>query len=145
MRTLALFLLAGAALAQAPAVSKPKPVGNLKQVMRAILLPNSDLIFGVQQTAPKDDMGWETLANAAVAIGESASLITMPGRLRADGQPVPVSKPDWVKFSQALVEASKVTLKAAQSKNAEAVGNSTDGLSAACDNCHQIYRDKPAK
>jgi len=145
MRTLALLLLAGSALAQAPATFKPKPVGNLKQVMRSILLPNSDLIFGVQQAAPKDEKAWADVANAAVAIGESASLITMPGRMLSDGQPVPVAKPDWVKFSQALVEASRVTLKAAQSKNAEAVGNSTDGLSAACDNCHQVYRDKPAK
>jgi cytochrome c556 len=145
MRIVLAFLLAGAALAQAPATFKPRPVGNLKQVMRSILLPSSDLIFAVQQAAPKDDAGWANVANAAVAIGESASLIMMPGRLRADGQPVPVAKPDWIKFSQALVEASKVTLKAAQSKNAEAVGNSTDGLSAACDNCHQVYRDKPAK
>jgi len=145
MRKLALFLLAGAALAQAPVSFKPRIVGNLKQVMRSILLPNSDLIFAVQQTPPKDDKAWADVANAAVALGESASLITMPGRTFSDGLPVPFAKRNWVRFSQALVEASKATLKAAQAKDAEAVGNSTDALSAACDNCHRVYRDKPAK
>jgi hypothetical protein len=147
LRTLVFLLLVGTTVVtqttgQAPSSFKSKPVGNLKQVMRGILLPNSDMIFGVQQTAPKDDKGWADVSNAAVAIGESSALIAMPGRLLSNGQPVPVQKADWVKFTQALVDACKATLKAAQSKNADAVGNSTDALSGACDNCHMVYRDK---
>jgi cytochrome c556 len=145
MRILVLFLLVGALTAQAPSSFKAKPVGNLKQVMRGILLPNSDLIFAVQQKPPKDDKGWADVANAAVALSESGALIAMPGRVRDNGQPVPVQRPDWNKFVQALVDASKATLKAALSKNADAVGDSTDALSLACDNCHQVYRDKPQK
>ena len=145
MRILGILLLVGLAMAQAPASFKPKPVGNLKQVMRGILLPNSDTIFNVQQTAPKDDKAWADVQNAAVALAESAALINMPGRLRADGTPVPVRNADWVRFSDALVKASEASLKAAQSKSQDAVGKSTDALSDACDSCHKIYRDKPPK
>ena len=66
IRTLALFLLAGAALAQAPSFT-PKPYGNLKQVMRAVALPNSDIIFAIQQKPPKTDMEWQAVVNAAVS------------------------------------------------------------------------------
>jgi cytochrome c556 len=145
MRILAIVALVSTCLAQAPAVFRAKPIGNLKQVMRGILLPNSDIIFAVQQKPPADDKAWADVQNSAVALAESAALITMPGRLRADGTPVPVRNADWNKFAQALVAASQVSLKAALAKNADAVGNSTDALSAACDNCHMVYRDKPQK
>jgi hypothetical protein len=78
MRTFVLFLLAGAAIAQAPSYT-PKPYGNLKQVMRSLPLPSSDIIFGVQEKPPKNDMEWQTVENAAIAIQETANLIMIPG------------------------------------------------------------------
>ena len=142
MRSIILLFLAAAAIAQAPSF-KPKPVGNLKQVMRSVPLPNSDIIFAVQAKAPADEKAWQTVESAAVAISETANLITMPGRLRANGQPVPVQRPDWVKYAQGLVSAGQACLKAAQSKNQDAVSNCTDQLSESCDNCHKVYRDNP--
>jgi cytochrome c556 len=142
MRTLVVLLLAGTAIAQAPG-SGPKPYGNLKQVMRGVPLPNSDIIFAVQSKLPKNDMEWQTVENAAIAIEETANLILVPGRLRSNGQPVPVQAADYMKYAQALVPAGKDCLKAAQKKDQDAVNNCTDGLSAACDNCHKVYRDKP--
>ena len=142
MRMLLVFFLAGVAIAQAPAY-KPKPIGTLKQVMRGILLPNSDAIFAVAQKAPKDDKEWAATENSAIAIAEAAALITMPGRLRDNGQPVPVARPDWVKFSQELADAAQASYKAARAKNQEAVNMSTDRLSEACDSCHGVYRDRP--
>ena len=69
MRFAILLLVAGAATAQAPA-HKPKPIANLKQIMRAIALPNSNIIFDVQSKPPKDEMEWKTIENAAMAIAE---------------------------------------------------------------------------
>jgi hypothetical protein len=88
MRSTILLLFAVVVIAQAPSF-KPKPIGNLKQVMRSIPLPNSDLIFAVQGKAPADDKGWQAVENAAIAISETATLITMPARVRSNGQPVP--------------------------------------------------------
>jgi cytochrome c556 len=136
MRTLVALLLAGTAMAQAPG-------GNLKQVMRSLLLPNSNIIFEVQSKTPKNDLEWQTVAKAAIAIQESANLILQPGRLRSNGQPVPVEAADYVKYTQALVLAGGKCLKAVQGKSLDAIANCTDLLSDACDNCHKVYRDKP--
>jgi len=144
MRSIVLLFLAVAAIAQAPSF-KPKPIGDLKQVMRSIPYPNSDIIFGVQSKAPTDEKAWQTVENAAIAISETATLITMPGRLRSNGQPVPVQRADWIKYSQGLVAAGQACYKAAQSKSQDAVSMCTDELSEACENCHKVYRDNQAQ
>lgn len=141
MRTLVAFLLAGSVIAQAPSY-KPRPYGNLKQVMRSVPLPNSDVIFGVQSKLPKNDMDWQNVENAAIAIEETANLILLPGRVLSNGKPVPVQAADFVKYAQALVPAGRDCLKAARMKSQDAVSNCTDSLSQACDNCHKVYRDK---
>jgi cytochrome c556 len=135
MRTLVALLLSGAAMAQSP--------GNLKQLMRSVPYPNSNLIFEVQSKPPKNDVEWKTIENAAIAIQETANLVLRPGRLRSNGQPVPVQAADFVKYAQALVPAGRDCLKAAQKKSQDLVSYCTDGLSQACDNCHKVYRDKP--
>jgi cytochrome c556 len=140
MRPIVLLFFAVAAIAQAPSF-KPKPIGDLKQVMRSIPYPNSDIIFGVQSKVPADEEAWQTVENAAIAISETATLITMPGRLRSNGQPIPVQRADWIKYSQGLVAAGQACYKAAQSKNQDTVSTCTDQLSEACENCHKVYRD----
>ncbi len=141
MRFGCIFLLCGAAIAQAP-VYRPTPVGTLKQVMRGIVLPNSDILFSVFQTAPKNDKEWSVVQDSAIAISESAALISMPGRLLTNGEKVPVERADWIKFTQELVEAGRACYQAAQSKNRDVVVVSLDRLSAACDSCHKVYRDQ---
>ena len=138
-----LLIAAGVTLAQAPALYRPQPVANLKQVMRSIPLPNSNLIFDVQTKAPADDMAWNDVANAAMAIAETANLITLAGRLRENGQPVPVQNADWNKFARGLVAAGQACYKAALMKSQQAVSGCAEQLSDACSNCHDIYRDRP--
>jgi cytochrome c556 len=145
MRALMVLLLAGGAIAQTPRPSKPdgpKLYGNLKQVMRSQALPNSDIIFAVQSKPPKNDTEWQAVENAAIGIEETASVILAPGRLRSNGQPVPVQAADYIRYAQALAPAGGSCLKAAQAKNLAALGDCTDALSEACDNCHKVYRDK---
>jgi hypothetical protein len=144
MRLLALFLVAAAAVAQAPSYT-PRPYGNLKQVMRSVALPNSDIILAIQSKPPKNDMEWQAVVNAAVAIEETYNLIMIPGRIRSNGQPVPVQAADYAKFAAALAPAGRDCLKAALVKNQDTVGNCTDSLTQACDNCHKVYRDQPQK
>lgn len=144
LRLLFLFLLAALAIAQAPSFS-PKPYGNLKQVMRSILLPNSNVILGLQQNAPKDEAGWQNVVNASVAIEESYNLVMIPGRIQSNGQPVPVQNADYAKFAKALAPAGKDCLEAALKKSKDAVMNCTDSLTQACDNCHKAFRDQAPK
>jgi mono/diheme cytochrome c family protein len=141
------------------------PAGNLNQVMRGILFPSSNLIFTVQThdpaaPAPKRPAnqsneafstfewgqgiykGWEIVDYAAIALAESAPLLLEPGRRCENGRPVPVTDPDWIKFTLELAETGRAAYKAAQTRNQEVVSDFTEQIANACLHCHQVYRDK---
>jgi len=151
-----------AATAQGPSFP---PAGNLAQVMRGILFPSSNIIFTVQTVDPgakksatdstKQDggfnwmlwgadiyKGWELVDYAAVALAESAPLMLTPGRRCENGRPVPVTDPEWIKYSVELAEAGKDAYKASQSRNQEAVSDVSSVVADACLHCHQVYRDR---
>ena len=143
------------------------PVGNLAQLMIGILFPSSNLIFNVQTKDPgapikpgevgKGAMtafswvdwgagiytGWAIVDYAAVAVADSAPLLLTPGRRCENGKPVPVDRPDWIKFTQELAVAGRATYKASQTRSQEAVSDASNQLADACLHCHEVYRDKP--
>jgi len=163
-------LVAGYAMPPASVVSAAgqrtfPPAGNLNQVMRGILFPSSNLIFTVQThdpaaPAPKRPAnqsneafstfewgqgiykGWEIVDYAAIALAESAPLLLEPGRRCENGRPVPVTDPDWIKFTLELAETGRAAYKAAQTRNQEVVSDFTEQIANACLHCHQVYRDK---
>jgi hypothetical protein len=134
------------------------PMGNLAQVMRGILFPNSNILFDVQSTdpaAPKKEAtgagatatfaniytGWQTVENAAISIGEAATLMMIPGRLCENGKPVPLTQADYIGWTADLRKVSQLMLKAAQTKNQEKASDATNEVAGACENCHTKYRD----
>jgi hypothetical protein len=153
-----------AAPAQAPAApARPagaRPTGDLAQLMRGVLFPNSNIIFDAQSNdpgAPKKEAaagggatatfanvysGWQMVEGAAVALAEAADLILKPGRVCSNGKPAPVTRPDYIKFAQGLREAGIATLAAAKEKSQDKVIEVTDKVADACANCHEVYRDK---
>ena len=153
---------AGAKAAKAPSATamKPEVAADLRQLMRGILFPNSNVVFFAQEDDPakvppaKDPSlspnplassygGWTAVENSAKALSEAANLLILPGRKCANGLPVPIHNPDWPKFVQGLREASLESYKAAQSKNMDNILMAAGDLSTACSNCHEKYREKP--
>lgn len=157
--------------AQTPAGSKqtsaPKaktapaaPVqANLAQLMRGILLPNSNVIFFAQSNNPADVKqaadpssatdplagsygGWTAVENSSLALLEATRLLTVPGRLCSNGRPVPLANADWAKFVQGLRTAAAASYKAAQTKNQDKMLDAAGTISTACQNCHDVYREK---
>ena len=150
--------------AQAPpqgATSRPQSEvhGNLRQVMRGILFPNSNVVFLAQSTdpttVPKDADGttsvnplasvyggWDAIENSSIALAEAANLLTIPGRTCANGKPVPVQNADWQRFVQGLRDAGMASYKAAQSKDMDKMLDAADTLTNACSECHDVYREK---
>jgi hypothetical protein len=145
---------------QASAPAGP-PTGDLAQLMRGILFPNSNIIFDAQSNdpgAPKKEAGgagsgasaqfanvysgWQMVEGAAVALAEVPDLILKPGRLCSNGKPAPVDREDFKKFAQGLREAGIATLAAAKEKSQDKVIEVTDKVADACANCHEVYRDK---
>lgn len=136
--------------------------GTLLQVMRGILFPNSNVIFNAQKDNPasaKKDAdptmstnpmtgsygGWEAVENSSIALAEAANLLTIPGRVCSNGKPVPIGNADWIKFVQGLREAGMAAYKAAHSKSQDAVVDVSDTVTTACQNCHDVYREKTEK
>ena len=167
--TLSAALCAGIVSAQAPAArgrgaaapaARPQQVhGNLLQVMRAILFPNSNVIFSAQTQDPasvKKDAdgtssvnplagmygGWQAIENSGLAVAESANLLTIPGRVCSNGKPAPVQNADWQQFVRGLRDAGIAAYKAGQSKNMDMVVEAADTMTTACMNCHDVYREK---
>ena len=136
--------------------------GDLRQVMRGILFPNSNVVFLAQgtdpATVPKDADGttsvnplasvyggWEAIENSGIALAEAADLLTIPGRMCANGKPVPVQNADWQRFVQGLRDAGMASYKAAQSKDMDKMLDAADTLTNACSECHDVYREKSEK
>ena len=153
---------ASAPASNAAAALAAQPMGNLAQIMRGILFPSSNLIFSVQgqdPAAPKPPYkpdaggfnwadwgagiypGWELVDYAAISIADVAPLLLVPRRCE-NGRPAPVERADWVKYTHEMVDAARAVYKAAQTRNQEAVSESTNQLADSCLNCHVAYRDK---
>jgi hypothetical protein len=149
-----------------PAAFVPTPHGTLKQLMRGIPFPASNIIFDAQNGDPgkppekKGDAGgnassqyggiaeyagWNAVENAAVAIQETANLVMIPGRKCGNGQPVPNDQADFKKWASELqaVAAEIETFAKAKTWNEEKIGDLTGKLSDACLNCHMKYRETP--
>lgn len=150
-----------AAPARAAAAARYKPEGTLAQVMRGILLPNSNVIFFAQANDPAavkpaedptlatDPLAssygkWTAVENSSIALAEAANLLMIPGRVCSNGKPVPLQNPDWAKFVQGLRDAGMAAYKAAQSKSMDQIVDVSDTVTTACSNCHDVYREKSA-
>ena len=133
--------------------------GNLAQLMRAVTFPNSNIVFNVQVKDPgtnKPSMpvpfdyvawgstvyyGWQAVDQAALALVETSPLFLLPGRRCENGRPVPVDRADWKQFTAALVDAGRITYRASQSRDVDAVVKAASVLNDTCANCHKVYRD----
>lgn len=148
--------------AQTPLTSAPQPVfANMNQLMRGVLYPAANVVFfpqaenpaevkpgGLQDPSMTTDPlaasfgGWQAVENAALGLAESASLLTIPGRVCANGVPAPTSDPAWPTFVEQVRVASMKAYKAAQAKSQDQIIAISEELSASCSNCHRRFRDR---
>jgi hypothetical protein len=117
------------------------PVGTVKQIMGAAVAPSADVIFdsvgtivdssGIQEIAPKNDEEWKNVQNHALILAEAGNLLMIGDRAKDRGE--------WMKDSQALVNAGVVALNAAEKKDPAALLEAGGHLDAVCDQCHTKY------
>ena len=159
---------AQAPTAAKPAAATPAPAaryrasGNLNQVMRGILFPNSNVVFAAQNEdfakMPQDKdpslstdplkgvyNGWTAVEDSGYALAEAANLLMIPGRVCSNGKLAPVANADWAKFVAGLRDAGMEAVKAAKAKNQDAIVDVADKMTSACAACHDVYREKTDK
>ena len=144
---------------EAPPAPAAQIQGNLNQVMRGILFPNSNILFDAQDRNPGAEPdpndpaasahpfagtygGWEAVENASMALYEAANLVQLPGRKCQNGKDVPLEEETFKKGLAALRETSLNAYKVAQSRNMDAMLDVADKLTLACSTCHDVYRDR---
>ncbi len=128
MRTLAIILLAGAAMAQAPAYQN---VGTMSQLMINIIYPTSDALFYIERNPPKTEVEWNAIRNQALTLAESGNLLLMPVRARDE---------EWVKDTKLMIDLGTKAFKAAQAKDMAGIVALSEDLSNSCIKCHLKYR-----
>jgi cytochrome c553 len=109
------------------------PVATIKQIQEAMISPSSDTIFNVGRAAPASDEEWLVVRNAAVILAEAGNLLMLEGRAKDTEQ--------WMDLAGELVAAGNDALVAAESQDVAAVLDSGNRIAAACEACHQPYRD----
>ena len=108
------------------------------QVMDAIVIPSSDLIFeaaiysnGELVAAPETLEEWAALEYASLALAESGNLLLMGPRLLDAG--------DWVARSHELTDAAMRVLQAARAQDVDRLLETGSVLYESCVNCHDAY------
>ena len=167
MRTIltgaALLLLATMVAAQTGGQASGAPPrrqpANLAEVMRAILLPNSNVIFAAQHegftSVPPDADpslatdpfrgvygGWQAVDNAGVALVEATRLLTVSGRVCSNGTPVPVQDGEFRRMVGDLRAAGLAASAAARSNDHTGLLDAAEQVSSACSACHLRYRER---
>src|SRR6185503_13364683 len=134
---------------------------DLNQLMRGVLYPAANVVFFAQADDPAEVKlipghdpsmstdpltstfgGWVAVENAALALAESANLLSIPERRCSNGAPVPTKDPAWAMFVQEVRDASMKAYKAAQAKDQDKMIELSETLSTACAGCHRKWRDR---
>lgn len=137
---LALFA-AGCGSRQEPEPSPFRPVTDVSLLMEAILDPQADAIWdsvwtditedGTEEVQPSTREEWLAVRNSAFTLAESGNLLMMEPRVVDDGE--------WVRMSQALVDASMLAVRAAEARNPDELFDAGTTIYSVCTNCHTKY------
>jgi hypothetical protein len=118
----------------APAAPQFTIVGSNKQIMQALTIPSSEVLFGIGDKPPQDDADWLAVESAAIALAESGNLLLLPGRA--------VDTQEWAGFAHQLTEKSTAALKAAQTRDVDKVLEAGNDVYQVCEDCHNRYMQK---
>ena len=121
--------------------SRLQAVADVKQVMSVILEPAAEIYWdavgtvidttGTHETAPQTAGQWAEVYRAALVVAESGNLLMIEGRARDKGE--------WMRLSQAMVEAGTRAARAAESRDPAKVFDAGGELYETCTACHSAY------
>ena len=122
------LILGNSGLAQAP-------VATPRELMEAMIIPASNVIFDVGANAPKDAKQWAAVKNNGIILAEAGNLLMLATR--------PKDSANWMKYSKQMHDAGVAAMKAADAKNVDSLTDKvSDDLLSSCSSCHDQYMIK---
>jgi len=125
---IALALLTPAAPHARQDASEP---ASVKEVMTAMTIPASDVIFDAASRPPESDAAWAAVSKAADTLAASGRLLTT-SRLARDTT-------TWMEMARALVSQAEATRTVADAKARDRLEPASDTVYATCEGCHERY------
>jgi len=105
------------------------PIATTRQIMLAVVIPASDIVWSTATGAPADDAAWEKIQANAVMLAEAGHLLLT----RA------VDQGEWNIQTKALIDSATAAAQAAADKNLDKLNEAGNNMYDACDRCHQKY------
>ena len=125
----------------APPPPPYRPVADVKTLMASIMEPAAEVYWdavgvivdekGEQHIEPKTPEEWDAVRNAAYVVAESGNLLMMPSRAKDGGE--------WMTASQRMIDAAQKAIRAAESRDKDAVFEVGAEMYDSCTNCHSKY------
>ncbi len=125
----------------APAPPPYQPVADVKTLMAAVMEPAAEVYWdavgvivderGEHHIEPKTVEEWDAVRNAAYVVAESGNLLMMPTRAKDGGE--------WMDASRLMIEAAQKAIRAAESRDKDAVFDVGAEMYDSCTNCHAKY------
>ena len=135
-------LVAIAALALLAGCKASAPTETTQQLMKNKVDPASKVYFeavqyisdetGEHDIMPRTDADWEKVRKAATDLQDYGKLLQTDAYAKG-------RNPDWIKFSQAMVDAAKQGEDAAKAKNVDKVFEMSGTIYNVCSACHMTY------
>jgi hypothetical protein len=150
----------------APAVASPfTPTAGIQDIMAEMIEPSAEFLWnsvsstvtaeGVEDKQPTTDEEWNEVRRHAIVITESANLLMMDGRhvaregkqlddhgtpgnltLEQVEQAIVTERAAFIAYSRALHDVGASLLKAADSRDAQAIVTHGETLDEVCESCH---------
>ena len=114
------------------AVTAPRPVGTISDLMVHLIRPTSDAVFYITSRTPGTEAEWSALQAQTLTLAEAGHLLLMPSRARGRAQ--------WIADATLMLEAGRKAFAAARAKDVATLEALNDELYQSCVTCHEHFR-----
>ena len=108
------------------------PTMSVNDLMVTIMTPATDTIWGIEN--PQTDEDWQVFIDAANVVIEAGETIKVGGTGPNDNDWA--GDPAWDVFAERIIAAGADTIKAAESRDVDAMYAAGEALYSPCEECH---------
>jgi cytochrome c556 len=108
---------------------------SVRQVMMSAITPATNTLWGAEDS--QDDAAWLALADAAVVVIASGTLIKTGGS--GDSDAGWAAEPAWQGYADVMISAAADALAATETRDIDALMTATEVMYPPCEECHAQF------